>query len=106
MIAELTTASFKAAVIEADRPVLVDFQAGWCGPCQAQAPILETIARSVGKDAKVVKVDIDQSPELARLFGVSSIPTLLLFNRGKITHRFTGVTAGSKIAAALINQLG
>lgn len=105
MIAECTTAAFKAEVIEADRPVLVDFHAAWCGPCQAQAPIIENIARSAGRDAKVVKVDIDRSPELAALFAVRSIPTLLLFNRGKIIHRFSGVTSGSTIAAALVGQM-
>jgi thioredoxin 1 len=104
-ITELGTADFKAQVIAADRPVLVDFYADWCGPCQAQAPILDNIARSVGAAARVVKVNIDRAPELADLFAVRSIPTLMIFKNGTITDRFTGITSGQKIAAALMAQI-
>mgnify|MGYP002780180286 CR=1 FL=1 len=105
MIAELDTASFKAEVIEASVPVLVDFHASWCEPCHSQAPILENLARSLGKAARVVKVDIDRAPELADLFAVRSVPTLMVFSKGRITRRFTGVTTGTKLAAALMEQL-
>lgn len=105
LVAELGTEAFRAEVLEADCPVLVDFHADWCGPCLAQAPVLEGIARSAGKAARVVKVNIDRSPELAELFAVRSIPTLMVFKQGRITDRFTGVTRGQALAAALMERI-
>lgn len=93
MVETVTTTGFKSLVIDAETPVLVDFYADWCGPCQVQAPVLDRLATTLGDTARVAKVDIDQSPELADLFGIRSIPTLILFSRGKIAHRFTGLTS-------------
>jgi thioredoxin 1 len=105
LVAEVTTSAFMREVMTADRPALVDFYVEWCGPCHAQMPILEGIARTAGQDARVVKVNVDRSPELAELLEVRALPTLLIFRSGRITDCFTGVTAGQKIAAALIAQL-
>jgi thioredoxin 1 len=105
MVEEIATTEFKASVIEAGAPVLVDFYADWCGPCQAQAPTLDHIATSFDDRAKIAKVNVDRSPELARLFGVRSIPTLILFSGGKIVKRFTGFTEGRDLAAAIEREL-
>jgi thioredoxin 1 len=105
MITELTAAAFKAEVLEADKPVLVDFYADWCGPCQAQMPMIEGLAPRLGSQAKVVKVNIDRSPELADLLGIRSIPTLILFSGGKIANRFTGLTPARTLAAAIMAEL-
>jgi len=106
MIVELDTAAFKTAVIEAGVPVLVGFYADWCGPCQTQQPMLQRLSEAVETRARLVKVNVDRSPELADLFAVRSIPTMILFAKGKIAGRFTGVTPTKTLAAAIIASLG
>jgi thioredoxin 1 len=105
MIAELDAASFRVDVIAAPTPVLVDFYAEWCGPCQAQNPMLERLAETVGNRARLVKVIVDRSPELADLFQVRSIPTMILFADGKIANRFTGIAPGQSLAKAIVAVL-
>ena len=76
---EVTDASFEAEVLQAKQPVLVDFWAVWCGPCRAVAPIVDEIAREYNGKLKVVKVDVDENQEISAKYGVSSIPTLMIF---------------------------
>lgn len=98
----LTTSEFKAKVLEADRPVLVDFHAEWCGPCRTQGPIVDALAAELGEGAFVAKVNVDDEPALAELFQVRSIPTLILFRDGKISRRFTGLTSKAALRAAVL----
>lgn len=78
-------------LIDQDTPVLVDFYADWCGPCQMMAPVLKEVAQEMGDKVKVIKIDVDKNQPIAQRFGVRSIPTLILFKNGKIVENKAGV---------------
>jgi thioredoxin 1 len=78
-------------LVNSGKPVLVDFFAEWCGPCKAQGPILEEVAREIGASARIIKVDVDKNQELASKFQVRGVPTLLLFNKGEVVWKSSGV---------------
>ena len=86
----LTVENFEREVIKSELPVLVDFWAVWCGPCQKIAPVIEEIASDYEGKIKVGKVNVDEHGELAVRFGISSIPTLLLFKNGKLVKKTLG----------------
>lgn len=92
MIDKVVTENFQAEVLEASEPVLVDFSATWCGPCKAAEPIVERVANSYLGKAKVVKVDIDDSPELANQFQVRGVPTFIFVKNGEEVDRLVGLT--------------
>ena len=79
----VTTAEWDAEVLASEQPVLVDFWAGWCGPCRMVEPVVEEIAEERAEELRVVKVNIDEEPELAARYGVMSIPALVLFSEGE-----------------------
>jgi thioredoxin 1 len=83
MATEVTNDTWESEVVSSDTPVLVDFWAEWCGPCHAVAPVLDKIVEERQGELKLVKVNIDEQPELAGKFGVASIPTMILFRGGQ-----------------------
>lgn len=89
--------NFTELVLESTEPVLVDFWATWCAPCQMLAPVLENVAQQV----KVVKVDVDENPQLAMAFQVSSIPTVIAFRGGKASARSVGVVPAETLLELL-----
>ncbi len=93
---KLTKDNFESEVLKSDKPVLVDFYADWCGPCQMVAPILEEIAKS-RDDVKVGKINVDEEGELAMKYKVSSIPYLAFFKNGEITNQMVGFGGKEKI---------
>jgi thioredoxin 1 len=78
-------------IIKSEKPVLVDFYADWCGPCKAMEPVIKDVARAVQGKARVIKVDIDKSTEAAQAYGVSAVPTFIIFKNGKIVWRHPGM---------------
>src|SRR3990167_4180829 len=97
----ITDASFDEQVLKSDKPVLVDFWAVWCGPCQVQGPIVEEVATALGAKAKVLKLNVDENPVYAQKFGVMSIPTLMIFKGGIVVKQFIGVTSREALVGEL-----
>lgn len=96
-VVTITKENFEAEVLHSTKPVLLDFWATWCGPCQMLAPALEELSQQV----KVVKVDVDENPQLAMAFQVSSIPTVVSFQDGKALKKSVGVVPGEKLLELL-----
>lgn len=80
-----------AELIQSDIPVLVDFYADWCGPCVAMGPVLKELSSELGDTAKIVKINVDKNPQLATQFGIQGIPAFILFQKGEIKWRKTGM---------------
>jgi thioredoxin 1 len=104
MALEFTDANFDEEVIkENDKPVLVDFWAPWCGPCQMMGPILDEVSEDVKEFAKVGKVNVDENPDTAGKYEVMSIPTLIIFKEGKPVKTMTGVQSKEALIEELKN---
>ena len=102
MATELTESNFQTEVLESEQAVIVDFWADWCAPCRMVAPILDQIAEERAGDVRIAKVNIDEQPDLARRFGVQSIPTIVLFKDGEPA----AATLGAQPKGALEKALG
>jgi thioredoxin 1 len=90
-------------IINDHRPVVVDFHALWCGPCKAQSPILKDIATEMGDRIKVIKIDVDENPEIAGRYNIQSVPTLMIFRDGEIKYRQAGVHDKSRLIHLINN---
>ncbi len=91
-------------MIQSDKPVLVDFSAEWCGPCKMMSPILKDLKKDVKEDVTILKVDIDKNPQAAQLYNVQSVPTLIIFQKGIVKWRQSGVI-GIRELQQVLNQL-
>jgi thioredoxin 1 len=103
---EVTDSSFDQEVKNADKPVLVDFWAPWCGPCRSLAPIIDEIASEYGDKIKVVKVNTDDNVKTAQDYRISGIPSLLLFKNGEPVEQVVGVQPKSALAQLIDRHLG
>lgn len=89
------------SLINSETPVLVDFYATWCGPCKTMSAVLEEVASEVGPNAKIIKVDVDKNPEAAQAYRIQGVPTLILFKKGKVLWRQSGVVPAHQLIQKL-----
>ena len=97
---KITSDNFDKEVLQSDKPVLIDFWASWCGPCQMISPLIEEVAGEVS-DVKVGKLNVDEEPELTTQFGVMSIPTLVVMDQGKVVNQSVGFIGKDEILALI-----
>jgi thioredoxin 1 len=102
----VTDSSFQTEVLQSPVPVLVDFWAAWCGPCRAIAPTIDQIAGEYAGKLKVVKMDVDENPEIPINYGVQGIPTLLLFKGGQVVEKVIGAYPKPALLSKIVPHLG
>ena len=98
---KLSTENFEKEVLKSEKPVLVDFYADWCGPCNAMAPVIEELAKELEGKVKVGKINVDENPDIAVEYNVMSIPTLIVFKNGKEEKRLVGVRDKEELLSLL-----
>ncbi|MBE2247864.1 MAG: thioredoxin [Candidatus Competibacteraceae bacterium] len=101
MALEITDANFNELVKNADKPVLVDFWAAWCGPCKMIGPVVEELSKEYEGKAVVGKVDVDNNPQISVEYGIRSIPTLMFFKNGELVEKKVGVVSKAELAKKL-----
>jgi thioredoxin 1 len=100
-VGDVTDATFEAEVLKADKPVLVDFWAPWCGPCRAIAPVVEEIANEFTGKLKVLKLNTDENPKTAQSYRISGIPSLMVFKNGQPVEQVVGAVPKSTLTTAV-----
>lgn len=105
LISTVTDSNFEDEITQAKTPVLVDFWAEWCGPCKMIAPILEEVASDYGDKLRIVKLNIDENPNMPQKFAVRSIPTLMLFKNGEVAATKVGVASKSQLSEFIDSNL-
>jgi thioredoxin 1 len=105
-VQEFTDNNFEQEVLSSAQPVLVDFWAPWCGPCRMIAPMVEELANENRGSFKIGKINIDDNPSAAQTYGVSSIPTLMIFKGGEVVDRFIGVRPKTQLQSAIDQAKG
>jgi thioredoxin 1 len=105
MISHVTDSTFNDEVLNSDMPVLVDFWATWCGPCKMLAPIIEELSQKLDGKIKVMKMDVDQNPVTSMSFQIASIPTVVLFDKGKSVNKLIGFRPLDQFEAAIKGSL-
>ena len=94
------------SIIQDSRPIVVDFHAVWCGPCRVQTPILKEVAQEMGDQIRVIKVDVDQNPDIAVRYGIQGVPTLMVFKNGEIKYKQAGVHHKAQLVNLIHKTLG
>ena len=102
---EVTDATFHSEVLESEKPIMVDFWAEWCGPCRAVSPILDKIAEENSDKLDIVKLNVDDNPETAMKYGITSIPAMYVFQNGEIVKRVIGAKPKPALEADLAEFL-
>ncbi len=100
-VVEITEQNFESVVLNADKPVLVDFWAPWCGPCKMIAPMIDQLADANAGKFVIGKLNTDNAQPIAVKYGISGIPTLMVFNKGQMVQRFVGITPKDQLQKAL-----
>lgn len=105
MITHVTDSTFDKEVLNSDKPVFVDFWATWCGPCKMLAPVIENVAQKLEGQVTVAKMDVDENPQVSSMFGITSIPTMILFDKGKPVGKLVGFRPADQIESAIKGAL-
>jgi thioredoxin 1 len=106
MVTSVTTENFEKEIANSDIPVLIDFWAGWCRPCQMMGPVFEELAPDYKGKVKFVKINVEENEELAAKFGITGIPAIVLANKGKEVDRFTGFAPKDMLKAKIDFMIG
>jgi len=102
---EVSDATFAQEILQSSMPVLLDCWAPWCGPCQRMLPVMHQLAGDLAGEVKVAKLNVDQNPAVSRQLGIRSVPTLLLFRRGKVIGQLLGAAPADEVSAAVRQRL-
>lgn len=102
---QINDTNFQSEVLNADKLVLVDFFATWCGPCRQMLPVMEELSSELGSQVKIVKMDVDEAPKTPDMFDIQSIPTMILFKNGQMVDKKLGAQSKADVAGWIKSHL-